>query len=123
MNACQSTMFDTDRCELGEMGEDQDVEMEDDAATIDHLEDMGFRDPLRVTHPTTRIVTRRLAPGSKKKDTMRYLDKIMVTSELYDHPSTVVGVYQPTIFLNDTDHHLVVADLPSDVIIVASGAP
>ena len=111
INAARSTRHDTDREALGDG-------QEADAGTLEHLETLGFHDPLRDNHPNTRIVTRR--PGKSKVGTMRYLDRILMTTELSEHMDTRVGVYQRPIFSeDDTDHMMVVADIPVDVAAVA----
>ena len=85
---------------------------EPDAATIEHLEALGFNDPLRQDFPALRLSTRK----GDLNQAMRYLDRIMMTTELSEHMETRVGIYQPAIFgLEDTDHRMVVADLPIDV--------
>ena len=119
MNAAVSSNLDTDREWVP--SEDQFGEAkEPDACTIEHLESFGFHDPLRLNNLDLRIVTRRQDPLSEKKETMRYLDKILMTPELSDHLETRVGVYNPMIFgVNDTDHKMVIADVPIDVAAVA----
>jgi ribonuclease HI len=111
INAAVSSRYDTDRQGVSEYDE-----REEDAGTVEHLETLGFHDPLRDNNPDMRIVTRKKGDNTERADTMRYLDKILMTAELSNHENTRVGVYQPAIFgVDDTDHKMVVADLPIDV--------
>ena len=113
MNAAVSSRYDTDR---EDAEEDQ---REPDAMTIDHIESMGFHDPLRQDYPSERLTTRKTAQDPKP--TMRYLDRILMSSELSTHSGTRVGIFQKATFgVDDTDHKLVVADLPVDIAATAT---
>ena len=115
INAAISARYDTER-----VLENENDEREADAMTVEHLEAMGFHDPLRDNNPDVKIVTRKRGENTEKEVTVRYLDKILMTPELSNHQDTRVGVYQPTIFgVDDTDHKMVVADLPVDVAGIA----
>ena len=72
MNAAQTTMYDTDRLQQSEEMPGEDMEMEADAGTINHLEDLGFSDAIRLTHPTTRITTRRPPKKGVRREGMRH---------------------------------------------------
>ena len=121
LNAAQTTMYDTDRLPLVhpcDLAAEEDMEMEEDSGTIDHLQDMGLHDALRATHPDTRFATRKTPLGGDVR-TLRYLDRVLVTSQLRDHRGTKVGIYKKATFVDDTDHYMVVADLPVDLAAVA----
>ena len=112
-NAATRTAIDTDT----EAGIE---EMEADSGTIQHLEDMGFLDPLRERYQTTVILTRRRKRVGERYETRRYLDRIMATSEVALNEGTRSGVLQDSIFgVGDTDHMMVVTDIPVDVAGIA----
>ncbi len=112
-NAAKRTATDTD-LEAG------DEEMEADSCTIEHLEEMGFIDPLRERHQNIVILTRREKRVGETFETRRYLDRIMATSEVALNAGTRSGVLQDSIFgAGDTDHMMVVTDVPVDVAGVA----
>jgi len=107
-NAAVSSRYDTDREGTTE------EQTEPDSTTIEHLESLGFHDPLRQDYPFERLTTRRR--NHEGNQTMRYLDRILMSSEVSTHFSTRVGIYQQAIFgIEDTDHKMVVADIPIDI--------
>jgi len=117
INAAQRTDLDTNAVyESGEAlegdgGLEGTEQKEPDAFVLNHLETFGLTDIIRERYPTNNFVTRRAA-----HQTNRFIDRMYVTSELLGN-QTRAGIYQPGVFTYggvDTDHKMVVVDLPID---------
>ncbi len=109
LNAALNTMLDTNRQER-EGRDPDDCEEEKDAYVLRELYGMRLVDVFRGMYPTTRAVTR----VSKKHETNRLLDRILVTAEAAAHPATEVGICKRPFIISGSDHRPMMIDLPID---------
>jgi hypothetical protein len=115
-NAAEWSDLDTDSQYISGEGvtmEDRDEkwELEKDSFVIEHLLKMKMCDAIRERYPSNNFVTRRAT-----HHTNRFLDRVFVSKEL-STDAMRAAVFQPGIFTHggvDTDHKMVVVDLPID---------
>jgi ribonuclease HI len=117
INAAKWTDLDTDARHLsgeavGDLSQHEDQrEREPDAFVINHLESFGLVDTVRERYPENNFVTRKAS-----HHTNRLLDRIFVTKDMTGDTMRA-GIFQQAIFTQggkDTDHKLMVTDLPID---------
>ena len=113
LNAAINTFLDTDRQEKEGREEDRKEE-EKDAFVIKELKKLNLVDIFRGRYPATRAVTR-VSPDQ----TNRFLDRIMVTSEVAAHPATEIAIFKEQFLIAGSDHLMIMADLPIDTAGVA----
>ncbi len=115
-NAAEWSDLDTDSEYVSGEGvsmeaRDEEWEPERDSFVIEHLLKMKMCDAIRERYPSNNFVTRRAT-----HHTNRFLDRVFVSKELATDTMRA-AIYQPGIFTHggvDTDHKMVVVDLPID---------